>query len=155
MKIPVQAQVIKKLYDNSFDDLRIKYGLTMNEIMFLLYLDKNKANNTASEIVENLVTTKSHISKSIDSLAKGNIIIRIQDELDKKIIRLYISDTANDLLDDLRKEGFIRVRIDGQDYDLQEEINQTVILGEQNIGIGNIVIIHTELAAMQFEVIKE
>ena len=37
MKIPVQAQVIKKLYDNSFDDLRIKYGLTMNEIMFLLY----------------------------------------------------------------------------------------------------------------------
>lgn len=102
MKIPVQAQVIKKLYDNSFDDLRIKYGLTMNEIMFLLYLDKNKANNTASEIVENLVTTKSHISKSIASLAKGNIIIRIQDELDKKIIRLYISDTANDLLDDLR-----------------------------------------------------
>ncbi len=102
MKIPVQAQVIKKLYDNSFDDLRIKYGLTMNEIMFLLYLDKNKANNTASEIVENLVTTKSHISKSIDSLAKRNIIIRIQDELDKKIIRLYISDTANDLLYDLR-----------------------------------------------------
>lgn len=102
MKIPVQAQAIKKLYDNSFDDLRIKYGLTMNEIMFLLYLDKNKANNTASEIVENLVTTKSHISKSIDSLAKRNIIIRIQDELDKKIIRLYISDTANDLLDDLR-----------------------------------------------------
>ena len=104
MKIPVQAQVIKKLYDNSFDDLRIKYGLTMNEIMFLLYLDKNKANNTASEIVENLVTTKSHISKSIDSLAKRNIIIRIQDELDKKIIRLYISDTANDLLDDLSDE---------------------------------------------------
>ena len=103
MKIPVQAQVIKKIYDNSFDDLRIKYGLTMNEIMFLLYLDKHKSNNTASEIVENLVTTKSHISKSIDSLAKGNIIIRIQDELDKKIIRLYISDTANDLLDDLRK----------------------------------------------------
>ena len=102
MKIPVQAQVIKKLYDNSFDDLRIKYGLTMNEIMFLLYLDKNKANNTASEIVENLVTTKSHISKSIDSLAKRNIIIRIQDELDKKIIRLYISETANDLLYDLR-----------------------------------------------------
>ena len=115
MKIPVQAQVIKKLYDNSFDDLRIKYGLTMNEIMFLLYLDKNKANNTASEIVENLVTTKSHISKSIDSLAKRNIIIRIQDELDKKIIRLYISDTANDLLDDLRKR--------------EEIINRTITKG--------------------------
>ena len=42
-----------------------------------------------------------------------------------------------------------------QIYNLQEEINQTVILGEQNIGIGNIVIIHTELAAAQFEVGKE
>ena len=31
--------------------------------------------------------------------------------------------TQRDLLDDLRKEGFVRVRIDGQDYDLQDEIN--------------------------------
>ena len=40
-------------------------------------------------------------------------------------------------------------------YDLQEEINQTVILGGQNISIDNVVIIYTELAAAQFEVVKE
>lgn len=115
MKIPIQAQVIKKIYDNSYDDLRTKYGLTMNEIMFLLYLDKNKEKNTATEIVENLVTTKSHISKSIDSLAKGNIVVRIQDKIDKKIIRLYISDTASDLLNELRAR--------------EELINHTIIKG--------------------------
>ena len=135
MKIPVQAQVIKKLYDNSFDDLRIKYGLTMNEIMFLLYLDKNKANNTASEIVENLVTTKSHISKSIDSLTKGNIIIRIQDELDKKIIRLYISDTANDLLDDLRtrEEIINRTITKGIPKDDLENFNRVLEQMKKNV----------------------
>ena len=135
MKIPVQAQVIKKLYDNSFDDLRIKYGLTMNEIMFLLYLDKNKANNTASEIVENLVTTKSHISKSIDSLAKRNIIIRIQDELDKKIIRLYISDTANDLLDDLRtrEEIINRTITKGISSDDLEAFNRVLDQMKKNV----------------------
>ena len=135
MKIPVQAQVIKKLYDNSFDDLRIKYGLTMNEIMFLLYLDKNKANNTASEIVENLVTTKSHISKSIDSLAKGNVIIRIQDELDKKIIRLYISDTANDLLDDLRtrEEIINRTITKGIPKDDLENFNRVLEQMKKNV----------------------
>lgn len=135
MKIPVQAQVIKKLYDNSFDDLRIKYGLTMNEIMFLLYLDKNKANNTASEIVENLVTTKSHISKSIDSLAKRNIIIRIQDELDKKIIRLYISDTANDLLDDLRtrEEIINRTITKGIPKDDLENFNRVLEQMKKNV----------------------
>lgn len=135
MKIPVQAQVIKKLYDNSFDDLRIKYGLTMNEIMFLLYLDKNKANNTASEIVENLVTTKSHISKSIDSLAKRNIIIRIQDELDKKIIRLYISETANDLLYDLRtrEEIINRTITKGIPKDDLENFNRVLEQMKKNV----------------------
>ena len=135
MKIPVQAQVIKKLYDNSFDDLRIKYGLTMNEIMFLLYLDKNKANNTESEIVENLVTTKSHISKSIDSLAKRNIIIRIQDELDKKIIRLYISDTANDLLYDLRtrEEIINRTITKGIPKDDLENFNRVLEQMKKNV----------------------
>lgn len=135
MKISVQAQVIKKLYDNSFDDLRIKYGLTMNEIMFLLYLDKNKANNTASEIVENLVTTKSHISKSIDSLAKRNIIIRIQDELDKKIIRLYISDTANDLLYDLRtrEEIINRTITKGIPKDDLENFNRVLEQMKKNV----------------------
>lgn len=42
-----------------------------------------------------------------------------------------------------------------QIYDLQEEISKTVSLGERNIGIDNVVIIHTELAAAQFEVVKE
>ena len=131
MKIPVQAQVIKKLYDNSFDDLRIKYGLTMNEIMFLLYLDKNKANNTASEIVENLVTTKSHISKSIDSLAKGNIIIRIQDELDKKIIRLYISDLLYDLR--TREEIINRTITKGIPKDDLENFNRVLEQMKKNV----------------------
>ena len=42
-----------------------------------------------------------------------------------------------------------------QIYDLQEEISKTVKLGEQNISINNVVIIHTEIAAAQFEVGKE
>ena len=108
MPIQVQAQSIKKMYDSLYDDLRIKYGLTMNEIMFLLYLDKHKMKNTAREIVEDLMVTKSHISKSVDSLAKENIIIRVQDTYDRKVIRLYINETANDLLEDLkRREKFI------------------------------------------------
>ena len=127
MEIPAQALLIKKIYDNSYDylvknpgikdshdivtkakelnipDLRKKYGLTMNEIMFLLYLDKHEKKNSAREIIDDLMTTKSHISKSIDSLAKENIIIRIPDEYDKKIIRLFINNKADNILNDLRQ----------------------------------------------------
>ena len=103
MEIPAQALLIKKIYDNSYDYLRKKYGLTMNEIMFLLYLDKHEKKNSAREIIDDLMTTKSHISKSIDSLAKENIIIRIPDEYDKKIIRLFINNKADNILNDLRQ----------------------------------------------------
>ena len=105
MKLPiqVQAQSIKKMYDSLYEDLKVKYGLTMNEIMFLLYLDKHQMKNTAREIVEDLMVTKSHISKSVDSLARDNIIIRVRDEFDKKIIRLYISESADSLLNELKE----------------------------------------------------
>ena len=103
MEIPAQALLIKKIYDNSYDYLRKKYGLTMNEIMFLLYLDKHEKKNSAREIIDDLMTTKSHISKSIDSLAKENIIIRIPDEYYKKIIRLFINNKADNILNDLRQ----------------------------------------------------
>ena len=75
----------------------------MNEIMLLLYLDKHQMKNTAKEIVDDLMTTKSHISKSIDSLTKDNIIIRIQDEYDRKVIRLFINKNADYILNDLRQ----------------------------------------------------
>ena len=105
MKLPiqVQAQSIKKMYDSLYEDLKVKYGLTMNGIMFLLYLDKHQMKNTAREIVEDLMVTKSHISKSVDSLARDNIIIRVRDEFDKKIIRLYISESADSLLNELKE----------------------------------------------------
>ena len=75
----------------------------MNEFMLLLYLDKHQMKNTAKEIVDDLMTTKSHISKSIDSLTKDNIIIRIQDEYDRKVIRLFINKNADYILNDLRQ----------------------------------------------------
>ena len=109
MEVPIQikAQNIKKMYDSLYDDLKLKYGLTMNEIIFLLYLDKNHMKNTAREIVEDLMLTKSHISKSVDSLAREKIIIRVQDKYDRKVIRLYISDTANELIKELRNREMI------------------------------------------------
>ena len=112
MEMPVQAQLIKKIYDNSYGDLKSKYDLTMNEIMFLLYLDKNQNKNIASEIVEELMTTKSHISKSVDSLSRKKIIVRIQDDTDRKIMRLYINTTADIILKELKeREKQIRKNI--------------------------------------------
>lgn len=128
MDIPVQAQSIKKMYDNSYEDLRKKYGLTINEIMFLLYLDKNQKKNTAMEIVNDLNTTKSHLSKSVDSLAKENIIIRVPDEYDRKKIRLFINGAFDYILNDLKqREKLITSTITKGISDSELEIFERVL----------------------------
>ena len=86
--IPVQAQILKKTFENAFEDIRKKYNLTMNEIILLLYLERNKMKNTARDMVEEIMITKSHISKSVDSLVDKKIITRLQDKDDRKAFTL-------------------------------------------------------------------
>ena len=133
MKMPVQAQIIKKMYDNSYNDIRLKYGLTMNEVMFLLYLDKNNMKNTAREIVEDLVITKSHLSKSIDSLVRSDLITRVQDEYDRKIFRLYIKETAQNIIEELKKrEKRIEVIITKGITEVEKKVFDNVLSKMQN-----------------------
>ena len=101
--IPVQAQILKKTFENAFEDIRKKYNLTMNEIILLLYLERNKMKNTARDMVEEIMITKSHISKSFDSLVDKKIITRLQDKDDRKVIHLQITENASKLVKELKK----------------------------------------------------
>ena len=101
--IPVQAQILKKTFENAFEDIRKKYNLTMNEIILLLYLERNKMKNTARDMVEEIMITKSHISKSVDSLVDKKIITRLQDKDDRKVIHLQITENASKLVKELKK----------------------------------------------------
>ena len=75
MNIPVQAQTFKKTMESAFSDIRKEYNLTMNEILVLLYLIKNNKQDTATDIVEDIMICKSHISKSVALLENKKIII--------------------------------------------------------------------------------
>lgn len=103
MEISSQSKLFKKFFDESFKNVKKKYELTTNEILFLLQLDRNERNNSASEIVDELMITKSHLSKSIDSLYKRGYIEKMVDEGDKKIVRLFISSSCHELINELKK----------------------------------------------------
>lgn len=103
MEISSQSKLFKKFFDESFKNIKKKYELTTNEILFLLQLDRNERNNSASEIVDELMITKSHLSKSIDSLYKRGYIEKMVDEGDKKIVRLFISSSCHELINELKK----------------------------------------------------
>lgn len=115
MSLTVNAQVLKKVFEKAFGEIKNKYNLTMNEILLLLYLEKSENKDTAKDIVEDAMVAKSHISKSVDSLTGKNLIKRVPDKENKKIIHLIINDEAKEIMNELSKkeEDMIELALKG------------------------------------------
>jgi len=63
-------------------------------------------------------------SQSVEEMT--NQILSLEEETKIRVLSPIVygeKGTQKDTLDDLRKDGYARVRIDGEDYDLSEEIN--------------------------------
>ena len=66
--------VNRELYASLFGPLCEKYHLTMTEMIVLMFLAKNRGYDTASDIVENLKITKSHVSISLRDLEERGYV---------------------------------------------------------------------------------
>ena len=55
----------RELQSVLFYSVCAKYGLTLAELLVLLYLAGNKSAGTATDIVDKLKLTKSHVSMSV------------------------------------------------------------------------------------------
>lgn len=84
------GQQIKRSYDNMCRGLEQAYGLTRNEIDVLLFLANNPDYDTARDIVELRALTKSHVCKSVESLASRGFLRGEQDLRDRRCIHLKI-----------------------------------------------------------------
>lgn len=97
-------QVLKKAMDNLFYKVSKKTDLAVNEIRVLLFLHQNKELDIASEIVENLMISKSHVSHTVEKLKNKGYIIKVQDKKDKKKIHLKLTDKADNILKIIKYE---------------------------------------------------
>ena len=107
MDVPIHAQNFKRTYENLFTKVKEKYGLTTNEIIVLLFLERNKDKNTAKDMLGEVLSSKSHISKSIDLLISKNIIKTTTDLNDRKINRLEIIPDKHYIVDEIVKANKI------------------------------------------------
>ena len=80
----VQAQRMKKWYEEALHAVAVQYGLTMNELSVLLFLANNPALNTARDIVQLRALAKSHVCMSVDALAQRGFLAQQTDEKDKR-----------------------------------------------------------------------
>lgn len=104
MKLLNKAQIVKKLYSNVFEKLALKYNITANEVMILTFLKEDFDQDMATDIVNNLMISKSHVSLSVNNLEKAGYIIKKHDINDKKKIHLEITENAKPILDEIEEE---------------------------------------------------
>ena len=97
MKIIEQSQLIKKAKNKVLEDVLKKYNLTSKELDILFFLNDN-VDDTATNIVNELLFTKSHVSFSIDNLVKKGYLTTNIDNKNKKLIHLKLTDSAMPIL---------------------------------------------------------
>ena len=104
MKLLNKAQIIKKLYSNVFERIAVEYNITANEVMILTFLKDDFDQDMATDIVNTLMISKSHVSLSVNNLEKAGYIVKKQDVNDKKKIHLVITEKAKPILDEIEYE---------------------------------------------------
>ena len=104
MNLLENTQVFKKLIDTSFLKISKETNLTVNEIRVLLFLYQNEKLDIASDIVEKLMISKSHISFSVESLKNKGYIEKVLDTQNKKKLHLKLTNKAEKIVNLLDNE---------------------------------------------------
>ena len=138
MNIRKQIKMIKKAYEDSYEDIRKKYDLTMNEIIILHYLNCNNDKNTAKDLVDEVIATKSHISLSVENLTKRGLIEKIQDGDNKKIFHLLVTDKSKKIIDEISERSKFLMNkiienIPNEDVDITEKTLKMIIENIENL----------------------
>lgn len=85
---------IKRLYDHEMAPIMERYGLTRMELDVLLFLGSNPGCDTAAQIVQLRMMTKSHISKAVEHLTEQGFLTQARDEQNRRRIHLTLTDAA-------------------------------------------------------------
>ena len=102
----ISFRKVKKFYKKFIDNEMKKFDLSQNEIEIITYLNRNPEKNTAKDIVEYLGLSKGMISRNIDILLSKGIIEPKKDNIDKRIIRLYITKESEELINEIEESIF-------------------------------------------------
>ena len=90
---------LKRLYDHEMAPIMAAHDLTRMELDVLLFLKNNPGCDTAAEIVQLQMMTKSHVSKAVEHLSERGLLTQARDEKNRRRIHLTLTDAAAPVLD--------------------------------------------------------
>lgn len=85
---------IIKLYDSMLKPVCDQYNLIPIEATIISFLHNNPGRDTAADIVEFRMLSKSNVSQAVESLIQKALLQRRQDTKDRRRIHLSLTDTS-------------------------------------------------------------
>lgn len=141
IKYIIYFRKAKKLYKSYVEKELKEFGLSQIEIEIIAYLNRYSKNNTAKEIVEYLSLSKGMISRTLDSLIAKEIIELQKDKVDKRVLRLKLTDKSKELVSKLEIsnkkffEGLIN-NISEEKLDIFTEVLEDMIENLKDLEMG-------------------
>ncbi len=99
---------IVRLYDNMLKPVCDRYDLAPIEATIISFLFNNPGRDTAADIVELRMLSKSNVSQAVESLIQKSLLQRRQDTKDRRRIHLSLTPKAVPITHDIEavREGF-------------------------------------------------
>ena len=104
------------------------YGLTLTEVLVLLYLSKSKESDTATDIVDKLKIAKSHISASVRDLEVRGYVRGIYEDKNRRSIHLQLCEKSTEIVKagEQRQQEFLAVICRGFEKEELEMLNKSI-----------------------------
>lgn len=91
----------RKLMEEQIGEIRKKYDMKKAELEILYFLSRCDGHNTSTDIHEQLLMNRGHISQAVDSLCKRKFISAIPDERDRRYVHYILLDSAREIVREL------------------------------------------------------
>lgn len=114
---------IRQVYANELNKKVAQEKFSPNEMSVLILLSNNKTINTASQLQVILGVSKGLVSRSVEALAEKGLVDCRQDERDRRIQRIYLTEKAQPLVVRMKSE-IEKINEAFLDGISQEEIDQ-------------------------------
>lgn len=114
---------IRQVYANELNKKVAQEKFSPNEMSVLILLSNNRTINTASQLKVILGVSKGLVSRSVEALAEKGLVDCRQDERDRRIQRIYLTERAQPLVVRMKSE-IEKINEAFLDGISQEEIDQ-------------------------------
>ena len=114
---------IRQVYANELNKKVAQEKFSPDEMSVLILLSNNKTINTASQLKVILGVSKGLVSRSVEALAEKGLVDCRQDERDRRIQRIYLTEKAQPLVVRMKSE-IEKINEAFLDGISQEEIDQ-------------------------------